>query len=469
MSETGTGSLSVLIIDDEEQICKSLRGVLEPRGIGPVHICTDSREAVDLAQEAEPSLILLDLTMPHKTGREVLKELRAVRPEIPVIIITGINEVEVAVECIRLGARDYLVKAIENNKLLASVGRVLEIEALKQEAAAVKERLLSDTLANPEAFSRILTQSQKMKSLFLYLEAVAPSGQPVLIRGETGTGKEEVAAVVHRLSRREGEYIRINVAGLDDTMFSDTLFGHRRGAFSGAADSRRGLIARAGTGTLFLDEIGELSLSSQVKLLRLLESGEYYPLGSDVVRRAGCRIVAATNRPLEELVAEGSFRRDLYYRLKVHEVEIPPLRRRWEDLPLLVTHFLKSACEELNRPLPRIPLELYPLLSARPFPGNIRELKGMIYDAASMNRGSDLSPDSFHAFEEAFAGPGMGSRRAPDYPENLPTLKEAAEDLIEEALRRSGGNISRAAESLGISQSALSQRLLKHKKTNSPL
>lgn len=464
MKQTDPEKLTILIIDDELQVCNSIKGVLESRGIGPVHICTDSREALEAINTVRPSMILLDLTMPFKTGMEVLEVTKDRFPEIPVIVITGVNEIETAMECIRLGARDYLVKAIENQKLLTAVGRVLEIEALKNAAEVVKERFLSNTLEHPGEFTNVITQSHKMTSIFLYLEAVAPSNQPVLIRGETGTGKEEVAAIIHRISGRNGEFINVNVAGLDDTIFSDTLFGHRKGAYTGADGNRLGLISSAGVGTLFLDEIGELSPPSQIKLLRLLESGEYYPLGSDVVRRSECRIVAATNKALETMMEDGQFRRDLYYRLKIHEVVIPPLHNRREDIPLLVSHFVKMACSEMKRPQMKIPLDIYRSLNSREYPGNIRELKGLIFDAVSMCRDNVFTlPSSQWPLDSESPEPELPDEKML-YPTVLPTLKEAAGDLIEEALNRSGGNISVAAGYLGITQSALSQRLLKDKK-----
>jgi len=235
---------------------------------------------------------------------------------------------------------------------VSTVRKALEMNTLRREISSLRESLLSGQVRNPGAFAAIITRSPRMHALFGYLEAAAVTDQPVLITGETGVGKELVARAVHTLSGASGDFVGINSAGLDDMMFADTLFGHRKGAYTGAGDAREGMIARADGGTLFLDEIGDLSPASQVKLLRLLQEGEYFPIGSDRGVQSRARIVVATNQNLDRLMAEGSFRRDLYYRLCSHRVEIPPLRERLEDIPLLLEAFLEKASLALHKAKP---------------------------------------------------------------------------------------------------------------------
>jgi DNA-binding NtrC family response regulator len=315
-----------------------------------------------------------------------------------------------------------------------------------------------------------------MHGVFRYVEAIAATPLPVLVTGETGVGKELIARAIHSLSGRMGAFVPVNVAGLDDTLFSDALFGHKRGGFTGADRDRSGLIEQAAGGTLFLDEIGDLAAASQVKLLRLLQEGRYYPIGSDLQKASDARVVVATNRDLAAMQEKGEFRRDLYYRLRSHHVHLPPLRRRKEDLPLLVDHFLGKAALLLGRSRPTPPKELVGLLDAYAFPGNVRELEGMIYDAVSRHRSGVLSLESFREKigPEAVAafGGGAGPKAGPGGPaaddgrplpiafgEALPTLPDAERLLIDEALRRAGGNQTTAAKLLGLSRRALNTRL----------
>jgi DNA-binding NtrC family response regulator len=289
----------------------------------------------------------------------------------------------------------------------------------------------------------------------------------VLLTGETGTGKELMARAVHRLAAPRGDFVAVNVAGLDDQMFSDTLFGHTRGAFTGADRPRDGLITRAEEGTLFLDEIGDLAPTSQVKLLRLLQEGTYYPLGADRPRQSRARVVVATNRDVVQDVQAGTFRTDLYYRLRAHHIQIPPLRSRREDIPLLVTHSLAKAAAALHKPVPTPPLALYQLLNTYAFPGNVRELEAMVFDAVARHQGGSLALQAFKNAMEAgrslLAGEQRSasslSSRSPWDAELLPTLKEAEDALVAAALRHADGNQGVAAGLLGVSRQALNKRL----------
>ncbi|HYE04672.1 MAG TPA: sigma 54-interacting transcriptional regulator [Planctomycetota bacterium] len=310
-----------------------------------------------------------------------------------------------------------------------------------------------DAGAVAESFATLIGDDPALRRALTYAATVAASNEPVLITGETGTGKDLVAEAIHRSSGKLGEFVAVNVAGFDDTLFSDTLFGHRKGAFTGATDPRLGLVLRASTGTLFLDEIGDLSLASQVKLLRLLEDGSYFPLGADVAKRSTARVIAATSVSPRDL-ARGSMRVDLFYRLRVHQVHLPPLRERLDDLPLLCAHFLHAASRALGRRL-RQPAGLIDVLRAHSFPGNVRELRAVIYDAAACARGEVLDLTDVR---RALAGHG-GDDRAITFPARLPSLEQVQELLIAEALRRADGNQASAARLLGITRQGLNKRL----------
>ncbi|PLX86602.1 MAG: two-component system response regulator [Desulfuromonas sp.] len=454
--------LPILLVDDESSWLRSLSLSLGgSAGINHVLQCHDSRDVMGILAGQEVSLILLDLTMPHLSGRELLMMIAEEHPEVPVIILTGMNTVETAVECMKRGAFDFYVKTGEEERLLAGVRRALDVYALRRENSALRRVDQAGELENPEAFSAIITRSPKMEALFLYAEAVAPSGEPVLITGESGTGKELIARALHELGTPAGPWVAVNAAGLDDQVFSDTLFGHTRGAFTGADRARPGMIERAQGGTLFLDEVGDLSPASQVKLLRLLQEGEYLPLGSDLPKRSNARILCATNRDLAARQDAGAFRKDLYFRVRSHQVHLPPLRERTEDIPLLLDAFLDEAARGLGKKTPTPTAELAVLLATHHFPGNVRELRAMVYDAVSLHRTKVLSMESFRQKIGLTAGEGVLPPAALVFPQRLPTIVETTDLLVGEAMKRSKGNQSIAAGLLGISQQALSKRLKK--------
>jgi len=469
MTDISSPNRPVLLVDDEEQSLTSFEMALRSVSLNHFIKCRDSREVIPLLTEQEVEIILLDLRMPYITGDELLPAIVSDFPETPVIIITGANDVETAVKCMKLGAFDYMVKPVERSRLIGGVKRAIELRELQRENRLLRAHVLSDKLEHPEVFSEIVTCSARMRSIFQYVEAIAASPRPLLITGETGVGKELVARAVHRLSRRKGAFVPVNVAGLDDNVFADTLFGHKKGAFTGAEQARGGLLEQAAGGSLFLDEIGDLSHASQVKLLRLLQDGEYFPLGSDMAKRSDARVLVATNQDLNTLQTNGRFRKDLYYRLCDHHVHIPPLRERMEDLPLLLNHFLEKASTTLNKSRPTPPEEILTLLSAYHFPGNVREMESMVFDSVSSHRSGKLSMDIFKS--HIFQKPPAPNKEQPQqlqregvsvtFSERLPTLKELEQNLVEEAMRRAGGNQSIAALSLGITRQALNKRLRK--------
>jgi DNA-binding NtrC family response regulator len=464
----------ILLVDDEPRTLLSFSTLLKSSGLRQVATLDDSRRVIPFLEQQPVALVVLDLSMPFIPGQDLLVEIQQRFPETPVIIMTATNEIDTAVECMQNGAMDYLVKPVENNRFLSSVKRAMEICRLKQEVSYLKKYVLSDKLENPAAFEHIITASKKMLAIFKYIEAISQSSQPVLITGETGTGKELAAKALHRCGKSREEFVAVNVAGLDDTMFSDTLFGHKKGAFTGADEKRDGLIARAAGGTIFLDEIGDLNSQSQVKLLRLIQEHEYYPLGSDIPRKTDAHIIVATNQDLDRLMEKNKFRRDLYFRLAAHHIHVPPLRERPGDIPLLLDYFMKKAADSLNKKPPTLPPQLTALLSHYDFPGNIRELESMVYDAISRHTSGILSMASFQRVIKTGmpVSPGekvTGASSPAGHPleqifGKFPPLKQVEDYVVEEALKRADGNQGIAAAFLGITRQALNKRLVRRKK-----
>jgi DNA-binding NtrC family response regulator len=463
MTHSPVPHFTILLVDDEPAWLRSVSLTLARAGINNVITCSDSREVPEILARGQVKLVLLDLTMPHVGGEALLTLIGERYPEILTIVVSGMNQLETAVRCMRLGAFDYFVKTVEEDRLVTGVLRAIRMLELEGENREISDRILSTELRHPEAFVNIVTADRNMLGIFSYVEAVAKSRQPLLVTGESGVGKELVAQAVHTLSGNSGPLVAVNVAGLDDTVFADTLFGHVRGAYTGAEQARRGMIEEASDGTLFLDEIGDLSNASQVKLLRLLQEGEYFPLGSDRPKRLKARVIVATHQDLRSKEEAGSFRRDLYYRLRTHQVLLPPLRERIGDIPLLLDHFLADAAASLGKRKPTPPKELAQLLATYNFPGNVRELRAMVYDAVSVHRERVLSLETF---KKAIGPAGNRHAAAPPIDRNifsglerLPTFSEAADLLVGEAMARAGGNQTIAARLLSISQPALSKRL----------
>ena len=451
---------TVIVVDDDEIVLNSVRRTLRANGFDEVLMCADARNLEPLLEGEPVALVLLDLVMPHIGGRELLDRVSAAHPEIPVIVITAEQDVRIAVECMKAGAYDYLLKPVGADELLATVRRALEHRELREENARLRSKLLDQQLEQPQVFNEIITADPAMLGLFAYLEVIARGSNPALITGETGSGKELIARALHNLSGRRGPFVAVNVAGLDDAMFSDTLFGHRPGAFTGASGARRGMIENAGRGTLFLDEIGDLSEASQVKLLRVLQEREYYTLGEDVPKRLEARVIAATHQDPARL------RRDLYFRLRAYHVRIPPLRERLGDLPLLVNHLAREAAADLGKQPPVVPERVYRVLGRYDFPGNIRELRAMVFDAVARHTGGPLPVDPFIEAMGVHDAPGDDDVVRADINRGdviaEPQWREMERLNLLNALRRANWKISGrggAAELLSIKPSTLESRM----------
>lgn len=457
---------TVLLVGDDHQTLEQNRLLLLDAGINPVLLLADSRAVLPFLDQHNVSLIVLDMT-PAMNETGLLTRICRDYPDIQVIVETASCAVELAVSCMKSGAADYVVRPLEPGRLAVAVENARNSISSKLEVSSLKEYLLSDRLEHAEAFAEIKTNCRKMRSIFQYTEVVACSPQSVLITGETGVGKELFAHAIHKISKVRGQFVSINVAGLDDAMFSDTLFGHKKGAFTGADQYRDGLVSKGANGTLFLDEIGDLNELSQVKLLRLLQEREYYPVGADQVKSCSARIVMATNVNLQERIKEGRFRRDLYYRLCTHQIHIPALRERREDIALLLDAFVEESSVRFGRDIPDVSPELIRALSEYDFPGNVRELQARVSDAVARHEEGMLSLDGFPGISAAApkhypvtsAAPTVDTAGIYSLFGRLPTFREIEDYLILEALKVSEGNYAVAASILGVTRQTISKRL----------
>ncbi|TKB23862.1 sigma-54-dependent Fis family transcriptional regulator [Desulfopila sp. IMCC35006] len=456
----------ILLVDDEPAELEAYSLLLNSMGMNNVKTLSDSRRVLATLENMQSPVLFLDLNMPHMSGQEVLRELKSSKPQIPVIIVTADSEIETAVECLKLGAQDYLVKPIDLKMFSSALRNALEIGLLRNEVMSLKGISFGSREYTNRAFDRIITKSPLMFGLFQYIESIATSGLPTLILGETGSGKELIAKAIHEVSGLPGEFVAVDISGLDDALLSDTLFGHARGAYTGADSIRAGMIEKAADGTIFLDEIGDLSEISQVKLLRLLQEKIYYPLGSDQPKQCQARIITAANKDLSKLAGqEGEFRMDLYYRLSTHLIKVPPLRERKEDIPLLVEHLIASGAKDMNKAVPTISPKAMSLLIQHPFWGNVRELKAYISDAVARCTHGHIQD---HLIADRLAG-GTSLGRSDIVRTNplealfghFPTLEELADYAVDTALSATDNNQSQAAGLLGVSRQALHKRLKK--------
>ena len=447
----------LLVADDEESMRYFLKRSLERRGFS-VETAAGGDEAIRLIGERSFDLAVVDLKMPGADGIEVLAGARAADPEAMVIIMTAYGTVRSAVDAMRKGAFDYITKPFENEELFLLIDR-----ALAQRATLRENRELRQIVDNRSAYAGLVGQSRAMRAVYQTIDMLAESSATVLITGESGTGKELVARAVHFHSRRpRGEIVAINCAAVPDSLVENELFGHESGAFTGAGERKRGLVARADGGTLFLDEISEITPGSQVKLLRFLQEREYTPLGSTEPVSVDLRVIAATNRDLEAAVEEGSFRQDLFWRLKVVPITLPPLRRRREDIPVLVSHFLEQY-RKPSEPAPKeIDLDAMMLLTNYSWPGNVRELQNTIERMVVMNADRETL-----GVEEIPASLRDNSRA--DHRKFLPdssmpykkALRVYELDYVPDLLEQTGGNISKAAEQAGLSRKHLYEKIKK--------
>ncbi|GLP95021.1 sigma-54-dependent transcriptional regulator [Paraferrimonas sedimenticola] len=447
----------VLLVDDEAQWLRSLS--ISLRRMVPeaqIDTCVDGREVMDRMATRGYDLVLLDLTMPHVSGEELLQQIRAKYPNTRVIIVTGVNQIDAAVRCMRNGAYDYFNKACEVTELVASVRRALEVVGLELSLSQLRQHFFSKQLQQPEALNDLVTCEPKMLDRLRYLEAISVSPAPVLIEGPLGSGKQTFAKALHRLSQADTPFHSVNLSGQSNEQIQLSLFGR---VPNGTEPAQPGIVQQAQNGLLYLSHVDELSMELQGQLLTLLEQGQFYPLGSDRPRVASCRIAVSSQQDLKQLVSDGRFRQDLLYRLNGHRLVLPPLSERPLDIALLINHFIDMAAKDLQREAPLLPNGLADKLKHYEFPGNLTELKGMVYDAVSRSDEQTLCQSPFlMAITEQGSEPTAVQIRFGD---ELPSLAQANRALVMEAMSRCANNQSAAAKLLGISQSALSRRLAK--------
>jgi two-component system nitrogen regulation response regulator NtrX len=438
----------ILIVDDERAIQKALRGVLEDEGYRVTAVGTGA-DALKAVADEMPDLVFLDIFMSHMDGLETLTELKRLRPEATVVMISGHGTIETAVKATRLGAYDFIEKPLSLEKTLITMSRALEHGRLERENAVLRSRL--------DERAEIIGESDVMRRLREHIATAAPSTGRVLIHGENGSGKELVARAIHALSaRREAPFVEVNCAAIPEELIESELFGHERGAFTGALARRRGKFETADTGTVFLDEIGDMSLKTQAKVLRALEEQAFERVGGRETLKVDVRVIAASNRDLPSLIAQGAFREDLFYRLNVIPIEVPPLRARTEDVPALVEHFIRVFCAENGKRLKTVAPGALTWFMTYEWPGNVRELRNMVERLVIMVPGDtigadDLPPPLRPKGEPAAAvGDGKPLKEARDSFERAYILAE---------LRSQDWNMTRTAERLGIERSHLYRKI----------
>jgi DNA-binding NtrC family response regulator len=445
MARMSTANTKILIVDDEEIVRESLTGWLEKDGY-TVGSAEDGPTALARLRESARDILLVDMKMPGMDGLQVLDEARKIQPDATVVIMTAFATVETAVSAMKLGAYDYLVKPFDPEELSLMIQKIVKQHELVRENEALRRALKRDY-----TFRDLISKSAPMQTVFELARMAARSQSTILILGESGTGKELLARAVHVESpRKSGPFVAVSCAALTETLLESELFGHEKGAFTGAAGRRRGQFEAAHGGTLFLDEIGDISSKLQLDLLRVLETRQFCRVGGSEPISVDVRIIAATNRDLPKAVAEGKFRDDLFYRLNVIPITLPPLRDRREDIPLLVEHFLERMCAELGRKVDGVSRDAMAMLMSYSFPGNVRELRNIVERAMVCASGPVLQPVDFGLGDAAAAAVAPAS------------LEEVERRHIAAILEQSGGNVSQAARILDIDRVTLYNKIKKY-------
>jgi DNA-binding NtrC family response regulator len=468
----------LLVVDDERGIVIALKGLFTKEGY-EVETSESGEDALEKVKAGLFHVIITDLSMKGMSGLDLLRKVREIDPQTAVLMITAYGNQRIAVEAMKAGAEDYLPKPFDNDELRLKVRKVMETQLLRRAHNALLDQVRIET----GVFENMIGRSRAMLRVFETIEKVVPTDVTVLVRGESGTGKELVARAIHfRSPRARKPFVPVNCAAFSRELVESELFGHEKGAFTGAVARREGKFEAADGGTLFLDEIGDMGLETQAKLLRVLQEKQFERIGGNQTLSVDVRIIAATNQDLEAMVSQGRFREDLYYRIKVVEVRIPPLRERREDIPLMVQHFIKDACARFGKPEKQLTPEAMRACLARTWKGNARSLKAAIEQAVILSSGAEIAPDDLFAGSEpegdgaqppaesaheagaspAAAAPGAQAAEAAGM-----TFREAKEKFVGDwereffirALRATGGNISRAAERTGMYRQSFQQKM----------
>jgi two-component system response regulator AtoC len=439
---------SVLVIDDDPLIRKTLTSYLSKKGFEAV-AAEDGEEGIQKYEEHIPDLVILDIRLPDVDGLEVLGRIREKNPNASIIIMTAYDDMKTTIEAIKLGAFEYLVKPLDYVELDLTIDKAFQIRSLEDKVSyLLEEKQKEYTIDN------IIGRSVKMREVFKLIGSVANTRANVLIQGESGTGKELVAKAIHYNSPNKGEpFIVINCSAITDTLLESELFGHVKGAFTDAVYETKGKFEIAGKGTLFLDEIGDISANLQSKLLRVIETRDFMKVGGEKILKTEARIIAATNQDLKKLIEIGKLREDLYYRLKVVEIALPPLRDRKEDIPELVAYLLEKINRDLRKNVRKVPPEVMKTMMNLPWEGNVRELENALIRAVILAKG-DVILDENLALE-------IGDKKL--YPKQLVPLKEVEKDYIQHVLKATKANKTRTSQILQITRPTLDKKIKEYK------
>jgi two-component system NtrC family response regulator len=448
---------TILIVDDEKNYLVVLEALLGPEGY-EIITADNGRDALRLVRESDLDLVITDIKMPGMSGMELLEECKKVKPELPVIMMTAFGTIETAVEAMKNQAYDYITKPFQNEQLKLTVRKALENYILVKQ-----NRLLSEALSDRFKFGNIIGKSKPMLEIFDSINKFAQTKSSVLITGPSGTGKELIAKAIHYNSpRKERPFVSVNCGALTETLLESELFGHEKGAFTGAVAMKKGRFEMSDDGTLFLDEVGDMPASLQVKLLRVLQEMEFERVGGTRTIKVDVRVLSASNRNIKEEVANGLFREDLYYRLNVMNIEVPPLKERIDDIPLLVHHFIEKYRDDEGEKKIELTPDVWKVLYNYPWPGNIRELENVIERAVVLNSGGVISLEDL---PEELAGAEVEFDVERFIPPNVPlpeALEQIEERLIRRALKQCNNVQAHAAEMLGITRSLIQHKMKKY-------
>lgn len=448
----------ILVVDDDQAVLNYLNIFLLQANMFEITTLSNSTRAYQELKNNKYDLLLLDMDMPDVTGLDILKLVNENDIDVATIVLTGVEDISLAVSAMKLGAMEYLTKPVDTERLMSLIKSILEDRNSQKK---IEQKFQPSDLKFADAFKEIITQNEKMISVFSIVEKMAQSESSVLIWGESGTGKELIARAIHRISKRNKEsFVAVNAGTFANELFTSEFFGYNQGAFTGATANKRGFLEEADKGTLFLDEIGELALPIQVKLLRVLQEGEFFRLGSTKNLKVDVRIIAATNKNLHEEIKKGNFRKDLFFRLNMNSVYLPPLRERKGDIPLLAHYFLAKFSELNGRKIDKIAEPAMKLLVSYDYPGNVRELMNIINSGVIIETTNELKkkslPNYFLENTTHIVDDGLSDLR-------LKSLEDVEREHIKKILSFTGGNKTKAAQILGISRISLLSKVKKYK------